>query len=258
MHQVSSKILECCDVIFKSKALLREHVLLNHRSGYSCRICKRNFCRKALLRRHLSVHNGQKDFRCAYCSYATSHKSNLERHQRIHSRQNSTCESTEERDFSDTEVVLKPSVQSSGSLCKKQHCQTNISKMHTKIVAKYHHLLNRSENLTKDVIFKKRDEQKRESDLQNRYNVEDDNTNRARTCIFEPVQDSEKTDDKIRTSAKRLITRPYKCGLCNRYFSNQNTQQVHNCIYIQHDLPDVPITCMISKGIPPEKKYQHL
>ena len=86
MHQDCPKILECCGVIFRSKAMLREHVSLFHSSGYRCRVCGRNFCRKALLRRHLSVHSGQKDFICPLCSYATSHKSNLERHQKVHNK----------------------------------------------------------------------------------------------------------------------------------------------------------------------------
>jgi hypothetical protein len=38
------------------------------------------FHRKALLRRHQTVHNGIKDYSCEECMYETSHKSNLERH----------------------------------------------------------------------------------------------------------------------------------------------------------------------------------
>lgn len=37
-------------------------------------------CSRALLKRHMSVHNGHKDFECTECTYASSHKSNLERH----------------------------------------------------------------------------------------------------------------------------------------------------------------------------------
>ncbi len=52
MHRDCGRDLECCDIRFRSKAGLREHVLLFHRAGYTCRQCGRNFCRKALLRRH--------------------------------------------------------------------------------------------------------------------------------------------------------------------------------------------------------------
>ena len=84
MHQDCGKPLECCEIHFKSKAALRDHVMMFHRAGYKCRFCGRNFCRKALLKRHLAVHNGQKDFICSVCDYATSHKSNLERHKKVH------------------------------------------------------------------------------------------------------------------------------------------------------------------------------
>ncbi len=55
-----------------------------HKNGYDCRICGRTFCRKALLKRHITVHSGQKDYICSVCGYATSHKSNLDRHKRRH------------------------------------------------------------------------------------------------------------------------------------------------------------------------------
>ena len=87
MHQECDKTLECCGVLFKNKASLRDHVLIFHSNGYMCRFCGRNFCRKALLKRHLTVHSGQKDYICSLCDYATSHKSNLERHKKVHERQ---------------------------------------------------------------------------------------------------------------------------------------------------------------------------
>ncbi|XP_013793775.1 zinc finger protein 816-like [Limulus polyphemus] len=85
MHKHCSKILECCGEHFLSKAALRSHTKTLHKEGYSCNLCTRSFCRRALLRRHMSAHNGLKEFLCELCIYATSHKSNLERHQfRIH------------------------------------------------------------------------------------------------------------------------------------------------------------------------------
>ncbi|KAL3847505.1 hypothetical protein ACJMK2_018411 [Sinanodonta woodiana] len=86
MHQTCSKILECCGLLFATKASLREHAMIFHYHGYTCYYCGRRFCRKALLKRHLSVHNGQKEFVCSVCDYATSHKSNLERHRKVHCR----------------------------------------------------------------------------------------------------------------------------------------------------------------------------
>lgn len=101
MHQQSSKLLECCGIVFGTKASLREHSMIFHSHGYVCLYCGRRFCRKALLKRHLSVHNGKKDFRCHLCDYATSHKSNLERHRKVHVRQTNSDSSSETRSSAD-------------------------------------------------------------------------------------------------------------------------------------------------------------
>ena len=104
MHQECDKVLECCGVVFKNKASLRDHVLVFHSNGYMCRFCGRNFCRKALLKRHLTVHSGQKDYLCTLCDYATSHKSNLERHKKVHERQGTD----DERDDDDEMIPETP------------------------------------------------------------------------------------------------------------------------------------------------------
>ncbi|XP_055867741.1 zinc finger protein 418-like [Biomphalaria glabrata] len=119
MHQESSKTLECCGVVFQSKALLRDHNSVFHRGGYRCQVCSRNFCRKALLRRHLTVHSGQKDFFCALCGYATSHKSNLERHQKVHTKKDpSDTRLKRECSFkkSITNEIRRPSTDTNGTL----------------------------------------------------------------------------------------------------------------------------------------------
>lgn len=244
MHQDSSKLLECCDIVFKSKALLREHVNVYHRSGYSCSICNRNFCRKALLRRHLSVHNGQKDFHCSSCSYATSHKSNLERHQRIHARRNSASESTEEKEFSDSENATS---RNANTIPKQQrHNQCVKSKTHTKIVVKYENMVNRNELFSKDTSRIK-EHTKEQSFV--KTEAHDDNMNKVN------IEGVKQETERVQTSARRLVSRPYKCSLCNHCFTCQKQQQVHSCTYIQENIPNVPITCLISKGIPPEEKY---
>jgi uncharacterized Zn-finger protein len=88
MHEILSEPIDCCDQLFISKAHFRAHVNTEHRCGYHCDICQRTFCRKALLRRHQSIHSGQKSFICPICSYSTSHKGNLDRHARVHRHQN--------------------------------------------------------------------------------------------------------------------------------------------------------------------------
>ncbi|XP_062599224.1 zinc finger Y-chromosomal protein 2-like [Saccostrea cucullata] len=249
MHQDSSKILECCDVVFKSKALLREHVLLNHRSGYICKICRRNFCRKALLRRHLSVHNGQKDFRCSLCSYATSHKSNLERHQKIHKRPGEIPDAAVKTEFSDLEMndsfqKLYPQNNS-----KQQKQNPLARKMHTKIVAKYQSFFHRCENFLEE-------NQQNETKSNIIETSQDDSINQVRKETMECQENSREHNSITHTtSVKRLSCRPYKCSLCNSVFTSQHQEQVHSCVHKKHDLPNVPIMCMIHKGIAPENKY---
>ncbi|KAK6962238.1 zinc finger protein Gfi-1b [Biomphalaria glabrata] len=114
MHQTSAKMLECCGILFNTKASLREHAMIFHYHGYTCYFCGRRFCRKALLKRHLSVHNGQKDFVCNVCDYATSHKSNLERHRKVHSRQDDGKDG-EERYHDDETRHYHDDVKSNGS-----------------------------------------------------------------------------------------------------------------------------------------------
>lgn len=111
MHQTTSKLLECCGILFRTKASLREHAMIFHYHGYTCYYCGRRFCRKALLKRHLSVHNGQKDFVCSVCDYATSHKSNLERHKKVHQRP----EDGKDGDETETEMGLKSDLDIEGS-----------------------------------------------------------------------------------------------------------------------------------------------
>lgn len=131
MHRKCDRTLECCGLVFNSKAALRDHVIVFHNAGYSCRYCSRNFCRKALLKRHLAVHSGRKDFSCDLCDYATSHKSNLDRHKKIHERIDKTSESlspsneTLRQNFSDDGGVF-PKVGAASDTCTESSSDVDI------------------------------------------------------------------------------------------------------------------------------------
>ena len=139
MHQTCSKLLECCGILFNTKASLREHAMIFHYHGYTCFYCGRRFCRKALLKRHLSVHNGQKDFVCTVCDYATSHKSNLERHRRVHARnedgrsdiscdtdQKSNCDKCESRNVNHENRESDPDSNEELSVCSDSDEEINV------------------------------------------------------------------------------------------------------------------------------------
>ena len=56
MHRDCGRLLRCCDLVFNSKAAMREHIFSVHKSGYRCQRCGKSFCRKALLKRHEAGH----------------------------------------------------------------------------------------------------------------------------------------------------------------------------------------------------------
>ncbi|XP_070538671.1 zinc finger protein 92-like [Ptychodera flava] len=123
MHEVCEKKLECCTKEFGSKAELRKHIQSKHRHGYNCTMCGKNFCRKALLKRHLTVHSGQKEFSCELCGYATSHKSNLERHKKVHTK---ACLTTN-LDRCDTSSASPPSMTETDSITSLES-STNLAR----------------------------------------------------------------------------------------------------------------------------------
>lgn len=114
MHEASPVELDCCGQRFFSKAELRAHTRQMHRHGYTCPVCRHVFCRKALLRRHLSVHTGIKDFICSVCKYDTSHKSNLERHLRSHLK-NPDLAAAAQKALADLEASRSPAASESAS-----------------------------------------------------------------------------------------------------------------------------------------------
>ncbi|CAG7728382.1 unnamed protein product [Allacma fusca] len=84
MHETVKDSLICCGMQFKSKSDYRDHNKIKHKEGHLCTVCAKSFSRRALLKRHQSVHTGIKDFKCDYCTYSSSHKSNVVRHLKIH------------------------------------------------------------------------------------------------------------------------------------------------------------------------------
>ena len=73
----------CCKKHFNSRADLRLHQKTEHKNGYFCHTCDKNFDRKALLERHEFTHTVEKPFKCDFCLYTCSNKYNLERHGRL-------------------------------------------------------------------------------------------------------------------------------------------------------------------------------
>ncbi|GAB1608742.1 hypothetical protein Ahia01_001158600 [Argonauta hians] len=266
MHQDCAKVLECCGFVFRSKASLREHVSLFHSTGYGCRICGRNFCRKALLRRHLSVHSGQKDFLCPFCSYATSHKSNLERHQKVHSKKSGssfdhhslielssesamTHRTKDKRHTNDGSNSSRSSNNNSNNNSSNNnnnnagflppHQPSDLSgdarrlrKMFlrdrlSQTYSEVAHELNRATLSASDVFYKLMNPSKRMKRAS------------SPTLIDERDNDDEEDDfdpDRrtIRRKTPRIFMASYKCIDCRNIFSHQSLLNAHSCVKNRH------------------------
>jgi hypothetical protein len=146
-------------------------------------------------------------------------------------------------------VEIRHGLSKDGHTSMEQNHDRLVRKMHTKIVAEYENLLHSYDKCPIETL-------KNESDrlLNSRETDHDDNMNKVQ---LDPMQNENNRSEQFcipPQSVKRLLIKPYKCSLCNRYFTSQNQEQRHYRVH-REDFPNVPITCMIRKGIPPQKKY---
>uniref|UniRef100_A0A8C6SYQ0 C2H2-type domain-containing protein n=1 Tax=Neogobius melanostomus TaxID=47308 RepID=A0A8C6SYQ0_9GOBI len=70
----------------------------SERKKHQCSVCKKRFCRKSQLHRHVKVHTGEKPFRCSTCKKTFAYKNVLKAHSRTHTGEKpytcSTCKKT--------------------------------------------------------------------------------------------------------------------------------------------------------------------
>jgi hypothetical protein len=168
--------------------------------------------RKALLRRHQTVHNGIKEFSCPKCSYETSHKSNLERH----------CSRVHNIDIALLKInKSKKNLTSETSNCdNQQSSQSSTNFSETDEFSSSQEMVSSQESLCQK--FKS-------SSLENIKNVslEEPYLEIKSQSIDVNLIKSKSLDDisskELKTVNKklRLCLRPYKCLICWLLFESQ-------------------------------------
>ena len=247
MHQECGKLLECCDIQFRNKAALREHVMLFHRSGYKCRYCGRNFCRKALLKRHLATHGGQRDYICSICDYTTSQKANLDKHRRIHSIETGVEEEEEEEEEEDIdrdEEINARIIQAQQDFYNFLYVTSATPPLYTGHFRPHRFALPHRIKYTHEQVpcheqvpahdkvpaHEQAPSQETVSPHRAAYpeKAEEKMSSAGRQGVVD--LDSYPDDDLeiTRETTRRLFARPYKCSECTHTFTSQIDLRVHN------------------------------
>ena len=73
-------------ILCNKETNLAIHTRIHDKKLYKCDICLHEFSKKVYLKKHMSIHNGEKQFRCHICPYECNRKDNFERHVRIHDK----------------------------------------------------------------------------------------------------------------------------------------------------------------------------
>ena len=77
-----------CDREYKSKFILKKHILIWHLNSisFTCKVCNKKFVSKQNLREHNFIHLNKKPFRCTFCGKKFRQSSQLCLHKRSHKK----------------------------------------------------------------------------------------------------------------------------------------------------------------------------
>lgn len=80
------KVIKChiCDKLFMSKTDLKAHKLLHKERKFCCTFdgCTKKFFQPGLLKKHIKMHNDERDFACSLCDKKFFVSYLLRRHER--------------------------------------------------------------------------------------------------------------------------------------------------------------------------------
>lgn len=77
-------VCEVCKRAYKTKYLLKAHLLTHGEKTFLCSDCGKGFVTKAALQSHLKVHTGEKPHTCSFCKKSFAHLSSFDAHMLIH------------------------------------------------------------------------------------------------------------------------------------------------------------------------------
>jgi hypothetical protein len=167
-------------------------------------------CRKALLRRHQTVHNGIKEFSCPKCSYETSHKSNLERHcSRVHSIDIAFLKINKSKKSLTSETSNCDNQQSSQS--STNFSETDEFSSSQEMVSSHESLCQKFKSSS---LEKRNNHSSEEPDLE--IKSQSINANLIKSKSLDDISSKETINKKL-----RLCLRPYKCLICWLLFESQ-------------------------------------
>ena len=227
MHQECGKLLECCDIVFPSKASLRDHVMLFHRAGYKCRFCARNFCRKALLKRHLLVHAGHRDFVCTICDFGTNNRDDMDRHKRLHQINVHAAANTHAQWAMFWNLG---GVDLNGNNYLKSYSSSVLGRLQAGLLA---NRLQETYKIDKEekqrdieenndvVILDENDNDEKDNNENNDIELIDSSSTTIDSNSPVDLTTTTSTNPLSKTNSARLCPSPYKCAECCRTFPNQ-------------------------------------
>lgn len=89
-EQHNNMICGICDIVFKRKRQLNDHIKQHYDDDehcYKCLVCKKIYKTKENLTQHMRVHSGEKPYACKICNKRFNHSSYINIHMRIHTKE---------------------------------------------------------------------------------------------------------------------------------------------------------------------------
>ncbi|XP_062568127.1 zinc finger protein 888-like isoform X5 [Saccostrea cucullata] len=243
--------LQCdyCDKAFSSTLLLKRHISVHTgERPYKCDVCEKTFNLPHHLKTHARIHTNVRPYKCEVCGRAFNESSSLKRHSRIHAKERpyiyicDVCGKTfNEPHNLRTHVRIHSDVKPyTCGVCKKAFIRQQTLKNHMRI--------HTDERPYKCEVCEKAFKELHHLKIHVRIHTDI----RPYKCDI-----CEKTFNE-RSSLKRHVRihtgeKPYKCTLCEKAFNHNESLKIH----LRHHTGERPFKCEIcDKTFTDPKNYK--